>query len=281
MTALFAARGGAQTGQPVKDPRLDLFLKVMRGPSTGDSPAPTNQISQTRLEQILRIFPAAQIGHGTGQALSQSSPGGAPAAQDPSIYGFCYEACRTERAVGSCGTTASGENGPPQKLCDPIEDTATLRAIIGPPSVTATPNTSPFVDDNTGPDGMQPAGYTFLGQFIDHDVTRTTTALAALGALDRSAQSDASVQTTFAAAGITPGLLHQAVADAAAPGSALSANSGKLDLDAVYGVPDFATLTGISAPWFEQSERQLHRSVRYARGRGSEFGRCARRHYRI
>ena len=99
---------------------------------------------------------------------------------------------------------------------------------------------------------MQPAGYTFLGQFIDHDVTRTTTALAALGALDRSAQSDPSVRTILAAAGITPGLLHQAVADAAAPGSALSANSGKLDLDAVYGVPDFATLTGISAPWFEQ-----------------------------
>jgi hypothetical protein len=253
MTALFAARAGAQTGQPVKDPRLDLFLKVMRGPSTGDSPAPTNQLSQTRLEQILRIFPAAQIGHGTGQALSQSSPGGAPAAQDPSMYGFCYEACRTERAVGSCGTTAPGENGPPQKLCDPIEDTATLRAIIGPSAVTSTtPNTSPFVDDNTGPDGVQPAGYTFLGQFIDHDVTRTTTALAALGALDRSAQSDSTVQTILAAAGITPGLLHQAVADAAAPGSALSANSGRLDLDAVYGVPDFATLTGISAPWFEQ-----------------------------
>jgi Animal haem peroxidase len=34
--------------------------------------------------------------------------------------------------------------------------------------------------------------------------------------------------------------------------SALGANTSKLDLDSVYGVPDFATLTGISAPWFEQ-----------------------------
>ena len=251
-TALFAAQSGAQTGQPAKDTRLHLFLKVMRGPSTAAGPELTKPISQARLEQLLRIFPAAKIGHGTGQALSQSSPGGAAAAQDPSTYGFCYEACRTERAVGSCGTAAPGETGPPQRLCDPIEDTATLRAIIGPSSVTSsTPNTSPFVDDNTGPDGAQPAGYTFLGQFIDHDVTRTTTALAALGTLDRSAQSDPSVRI-FCRRRNHTGLLHQAVVDAAAPGSALSANSGKLDLDAVYGVSDFATLTGISAPWFEQ-----------------------------
>ena len=169
--------------------------------------------------------------------------------EDPSIYGFCYESCRTDRAAGSCGKPAPGETRPPQRLCDPIEDTATLRAIIGPPLGTGA---SPFVDDNTGPDGAQPAGYTFLGQFIDHDVTRTTTALSALGALDRAVQSDPSVQTRLAAAGITPGLLHRAVVDAAAPGSALSANTGKLDLDSVYGVPDFATLAGIGAPWFEQ-----------------------------
>jgi hypothetical protein len=36
------------------------------------------------------------------------------------------------------------------------------------------------------------------------------------------------------------------------PNSALSANTGKLDIDSVYGVADFADLTGISAPWFEQ-----------------------------
>jgi len=104
---------------------------------------------------------------------------------------------------------------------DRHDDTATLRAIIGPPLGAGA---SPFVDDNTGPDGAQPAGYTFLGQFVDHDTTRTTTALSALGALNQAARSDASVRTTLAAAGITPDLLRQAI----------------------------AALTGISAPWFEQ-----------------------------
>ncbi len=198
---------------------------------------------------MLRVLPAVNVGHGGGPALADRSSGGATPAPDPSVYGFCYESCRTERAVGSCGTPAPGEAGPPQRLCDPIEDTATLRAIIGPQLGTGA---SPFVDDNTGPDGAPPAGYTFLGQFVDHDVTRTTTALSALGALDQAAQSDSTVRTTLAAAGITPDLLRQAIADAAVPGSALSANSAKLDLDSVYGVPDFATLNTISAPWFEQ-----------------------------
>jgi hypothetical protein len=247
-TALGGAQAIAQSASPVH-PRLDLFLEVLRpqpGGAVNSRPAP---LSPTRLEQVLRILPAVNVGHGSGPALSQSSPGAAAPAQDPSIYGFCYESCQTERAVGSCGTVAPGETGPPRQLCDPIEDTATLQAIIGPALGTGA---SPFVDDNTGPDGAQPAGYTFFGQFVDHDVTRTTTALSALGALAQAAQSDPSVQTTLATAGITPDLLRQAIADAATPGSALSANTAKLDLDSVYGVPDFATLTGISAPWFEQ-----------------------------
>ncbi|HXC12631.1 MAG TPA: hypothetical protein VNV39_07295, partial [Stellaceae bacterium] len=48
--------------------------------------------------------------------------------------------------------TGPGETHPPDHLCDPIEDTATLRAIIGPPLGTGA---SPFVDDNKGPDGAQ------------------------------------------------------------------------------------------------------------------------------
>lgn len=83
-------------------------------------------------------------------------------------------------------------------------------------------------------------------------MTRTTTALSAVGALDQAVQTEPSVRSTLAAAGITLDLLRQAIADAAAPGSALSANTAKLDLDSVYGVPDFATLATISAPWFEQ-----------------------------
>ncbi len=243
--ALFGGESGAQTVTPNSHPHLNLFLHVLR-PATAGRTAP---LSQSRLEQILRILPAVNVGHGGGPALSQSSAGGAAPPQDPSIYGFCYESCRTERAVGSCGTAAPGKNNPPQKLCDPIENTATLQAIIGPQLGTGA---SPFVDDNTGPDGAQPAGYTFLGQFIDHDVTRTTAALSALGALNQRAQSDPSVQAALAAAGVTPDLLRQALADAATSGSALSGNTAKLDLDSVYGVPDFATLTTISAPWFEQ-----------------------------
>ncbi len=243
--AVLSRASSAQTAAPSSYPHLNLFLQVLRPATAGLTPP----LSSTRLEQILRILPAVNVGHGSGPALSQSAAGAAAPAQDPSIYGFCYESCRTERAEGSCGTAAFGENSPPQQLCDPIEDTATLRAIIGPPLGTGV---SPFVDDNTGPDGAQPAGYTFLGQFIDHDVTRTTAALSALGALDQAAQSDPSVQASLTAAGVTPNLLRQAIADAAAPGSALSANSGKLDLDSVYGVPNFSTLISINALWFEQ-----------------------------
>ena len=247
-TGLGGALAGAQTA-PSAHPHLDLFLHVLR-PRTGAAVNGTAAtLSPATLERVLRILPPVGVGHGSGPALSQSAPGGAAPATDPSIYGFCYEACRTERAVASCGTPAPGAQRPPSRLCDPIEDTATLRAIIGPPLGSGA---SPFVDDNTGPDGAQPAGYTFLGQFIDHDVTRTTTAMSALGALNQRAAADPALRATLTAAGITPDLLRQAVADAGAPGSALSANTAKLDLDSVYGVADFATLTTISAPWFEQ-----------------------------
>ncbi len=252
--ALWGWPAGAQT-PPSPHPHLDLFLHVLRPhPAAGTAgPDAANRaaapLSPAALERVLRILPPLAVGHGTGPALSQSAPGGAAPPPDPSIYGFCYEACRTERAVASCGTPAPGAAHPPGRLCDPVEDTATLRAISGAPLGTGA---SPFVDDNTGPDGVLPAGYTFFGQFIDHDVTRTTTALSALGALNERAAGDPALRATLAAAGITPDLLRRAVADAGAPGSALSANSAKLDLDSVYGVPDFATLTTVGAPWFEQ-----------------------------
>ena len=248
-TALTAAQAFGQTVAPAADPRLDLFIRASRSLSAGSVAAPT--IPQAKLEQLLRTLPALTIGHGGGPPLVAGSQTTMTTGPDPSFYGFCYEACRTERAVGSCGTRAAGQAQPPMQLCSPIEFDPTLSAVIGPPLGTGA---SPFVDDNKDADlNQQPAGYTFLGQFIDHDVTRTQTALQALGALNASAQSDANVRGKLAAAGITPDQLQQAIADAAAPTSALSVNTGKLDLDSVYGVTDFAALTGITAPWFEQS----------------------------
>jgi hypothetical protein len=261
-TALTGSQALSQTASPKSDARLDLFIRALRSPSDG-SISGGAATPQSKLEQVLRIIPPVSTGHGGDAPLVKSSSGAAAANQDPSIYGFCYEACRTERAVGSCGTPASGEARAPIQMCQPIEFDATLSAIIGPQLGTGA---SPFVDDNKSADpAQQPAGYTFLGQFIDHDVTRTQTALSALKALNRRAQGDGNIRAKLAAAGITPDQLKQAIADAAAPTSALSVNTGKLDLDAVYGVADFSALSGISVPWFEQSG-------------GAYTGRFAQRH---
>ena len=78
----------------------------------------------------------------------------------------------TERAVGSCGTPAPGKAHAPTQMCEPIEFDPILSAIIGPQLGNGA---SPFVDDNKIVDAaQQPAGYTFLGQFIDHDLTANT-----------------------------------------------------------------------------------------------------------
>jgi heme peroxidase len=262
--ALSGSQSLAQSAPLATDQRLDLFLHVLRSHSGGAAGAHAPPISQSELERVLRMLPATSVGHGGGPPLIQSAQGVATPAQDPSIYGFCYQACRTERAVGSCGTPAPGLPKPPQKMCRAIEFTPVISAIIGLPFGAGA---SPFVDDNkTDDDTQQPAGYTFLGQFIDHDVTRTQTALVALGQLNLNARSDAKVRSRLAVAGITTDQLTQAIANAAVPGSALSVNTGKLDLDSVYGVASFAALTGINAPWFEQLPN------------GAYTGRFAQRH---
>jgi len=249
-TALTGSQSLGQTASPKPEDRLDLFIRALRPPS-GGAASSGGTIPQAKLEQVLRIFPPVSTGHGGGAPLVQSSQGANTANRDTSVYGFCYEACATERAVGSCGTPAPGKAHAPMQMCEPIEFNPTLSAIIGPRLGTGA---SPFVDDNKSADpAQQPAGYTFFGQFIDHDVTRTQTALSALNELSQRAQGDATVRAKLAAAGITPDQLKQAIADAATPTSALSMNTGKLDLDAVYGVTDFTALTGITAPWFEQS----------------------------
>jgi hypothetical protein len=263
-TALGVSPSFEQASPPDTDQRLDLFLHVLRSKRGWTNADQASPISQSDLEQVLRMVPPAKVGHGGGTPPLQSTPGAADAsAADPSIYGFCYEACKTEFSVASCGTPAPGLLEAPRNMCQAIEFTSTISAMIGPEFGTGA---SPFVDDNKlADDKQQPAGYTFLGQFIDHDVTRTQTALVALGQLSHRAQSDVGVRAKLAAAGITPNQLTQAIANAARPGSALSANTGKLDLDSVYGVSDFTALTGIYAPWFEQRD-------------GAYTGRFAQRH---
>ncbi len=260
-TVLTGSEALGQAASPTPEARLDLFIRALRSPSDGSPGDATTP--QSKLEQVLRIVPPGSAGHGGGAPLVQSSNGAAATSHDSSIYGFCYEACATERAVGSCGMPAPGQTSPPMQMCRPIEFDTNLSAMIGPQLGTGA---SPFVDDNKSLDpAQQPAGYTFLGQFIDHDVTRTQTALSALDELNRSVQGDARIRAKLAAAGVTPDQLKQAIANAATSTSALSVNTGKLDLDSVYGVTNFAALTGITAPWFEERN-------------GAYTGRFAQRH---
>ena len=96
-----------QTASPKPDHRLDLFIRALRSPPDGSAPGGATP-SQSKLEQVLRILPPVSTGHGGGAPLVHSSQGAAVPSQDASVYGFCYEACATERAVGSCGTPAPG-----------------------------------------------------------------------------------------------------------------------------------------------------------------------------
>jgi len=257
VAVLAVVLGGAQAFghavPPATDQRLDFFLKALRPQSAAVGGGSAITVSQQKLEQLLRILTPLTIGHGgTGSALAQSQQKTTMPIPDPSIYGFCYETCQAARAVDSCGTPGRfGFSPPPTQPCSPVQATFTLEQITGPQLGTGN---SPFVDDNRGPDGAQPAGYTFFGQFIDHDVTRTQTALEALATLNESARGDVSVRGKLAAAGVTVAQLTQAIADAVVPTSALSVNTGKLDLDSVYGVSDFADLTEISAPWLAQQD---------------------------
>jgi hypothetical protein len=174
--AMIGARAYGQVQPTGGDKRLDLFLEGLR-PQSAVAGGPAMAVSQRQLERLLRILPPVNVGHGGGApALVQSQRGTMPS-PDASIYGFCYKSCKTARAVGSCGTPARGASDMsgnsdlsvrPDAPCAAVEDTRTLEAIAGPQLGTGR---SPFVDDNTGPDGAQPAGYTFFGQFIDHDVT--------------------------------------------------------------------------------------------------------------
>ena len=257
--------GGSAAHADTTDRQLNKFINTIR-PATAAAPAPgktaaaaaapaaakpATALSLAQFELGLRVMPVTKVGHGSGASLS----GAAASNPSPSTHGFCYEACKTARAVASCGTPDRLLQSPPEHRCDAVIDTPLIESIIGPSVGTGQ---SPFVDDQSGPDGVQPAGYTFLGQFVDHDVTRTQTDLSSAEELLARMQTDRGTQAQLAAVGITPDLVTQALTDAANPSStsALSVNSSKLDLDSVYGVTDYAMLQQVSAPWFEQQNGQ-------------------------
>ena len=97
------------------EPRLDLFIRALRSPTDGSA------IPQSKLEQVLLSVMPVGAEHGGGAPLGQNPPAAVAASQDVSSYGFCYQACETERAVGSCGTPAPGGAHAPVAMCEPIE----------------------------------------------------------------------------------------------------------------------------------------------------------------
>jgi len=115
-TALAGAPTCGQAASSTADPHLDLFLWMIRARSGGAITGPPAPVSQSAFEQMLRVLPAVSIGHGGGPPLASSSQSTAPVL-DPSIYGFCYEACKIERAVGSCGQPAPGASHARPSAC--------------------------------------------------------------------------------------------------------------------------------------------------------------------
>src|SRR5215471_438383 len=110
--ALAVSHAFAQTASRHPESRLDLFIHALRSPADG------SVIPQSKLEQVLLSVTPVGAGHGGDAPLIQNSTA---AVASSSSYGFCYEACRTERAVASCGTPGPGDVRPPTQLCRPIE----------------------------------------------------------------------------------------------------------------------------------------------------------------
>ena len=251
LTAVVAmCLAASQVSAQTTDTRTNLFISTVRPNANTAKSDTASSLSLAQFELGLSIMPVKSVGHGGGPDLMSGGSSGNPS---PSIYGFCYEACATSRAVGSCGTGTALFLAPPTQSCNPVIDTPLLDSIIGPRLGVGQ---SPFVDNQSGPEGAQPAGYTFLGQFVDHDVTRTQTDLSSAEELLSQTQADPAFAAQLEQLGVSADLLKQALTAATSATSPISVNTGKLDLDSVYGVPNYHTLTQISAPWFEQQNGQ-------------------------
>lgn len=191
------------------------------------------------LDIELRRMSLGTVGHGSLlQALTIDLPD--PPQTDPTsqllasarrvtqqIYArqFCSIVCRsTNPDIPSCIDTTESI-----QLCKSTSDSNSLRAIVGRPT---DPGKSPFVDDNRV-DSQTPAGYTFFGQFIDHDLTATP--LSLLSAI----QNISALRTSLSAQALD---LFTKVFERTAVAGLESGSTGLLDLDNVYGVKDSSEL---------------------------------------
>lgn len=239
------------------DPRLQRFFKLQgigerQQPSvaTASLKPAISSISQLTHQDSTVAADAAFISHGSALPALGAAPATTPGATDMA-HMFCYMTCHPALNVPYCGT-APATPAPPN--CTMVSDSDFLRSVAGRPSGVGS---SPFVDPENPPSrDVAPAGYTFLGQFIDHDLTRTAVDLGRDAALAAAAPV---IARKMAASGFSRERILQIVPDAvrialtsAAPAATAatpsptlappSLNSGFLDLDSMYGVEGYDQL---------------------------------------
>jgi hypothetical protein len=152
----------------------------------------------------------------------------------PNFTGFCSMVCATapSRTSGSCGTPGVPDN---THICKAIVPGNLVEQLIGNQHDRGT---SPFVDDGSLPDGKIPAGYTFLGQFIDHDLTKTMLDLRRVEKFLLATYDDLNYRSSNHEYVPIDMTAFVQIAKNISPGG-VSGSTSKLDLDAMYGVKSY------------------------------------------
>lgn len=263
-TAILLCGIGPSTAQ---DSRLQASRRVFQdfleekvtqfepNPTSTQSAGAPSPIVELNIE--LRRMSLGTVGHGSLlQALTADLP--ETSETDPTfrllaglrlvtqgIYArqFCSIVCRsTNPDIPPCVDTTE-----PIQLCTSTSDSNSLRAIIGR---STDPGKSPFVDDGR-PDSQTPAGYTFFGQFIDHDLTATPLSLLS------AVQNISALRTSLSTQALD---LFTDVFERTDVVGLESGSTGVLDLDNVYGVKGSSELTNDTGSpgtkrdygWFER-----------------------------
>lgn len=245
---LLMSSAWAQT--TIKDERVAAFYSALTSSSqtTTLSAAPQSPdralILSAREKALFSVASTDTHGSATSMAVGDLSQGAVDQAEillhRPSVKGFCSMVCQTDRRVDSCGTSGKPDNS---ARCKPFVLSALATEIIGNQHDAGV---SPFVDRDPAEKGRIPAGYTFLGQFVDHDLTRTLLDLKKLEELDLVIATD--LQTREANNEPLPVSLAAFTAavsgpDVTATSGSSSGSTAQLDLDAMYGVANFDELS--------------------------------------